>query len=302
MHEASSPGQSGMYRYLPKLSFCGDFIIRGGWRLGPRTLDEYEIVYFPVGSKSACTVGGNTYRLDEPCYIITKPNETHVYDFDAEKPIRHIFCHFVLESPVYISLPTFLKAEGIPHVLALLKYIVYLASKAELRYLERTSALLLSIVEELVAIFSHVTCDERPKAVPMQITEALVYLEEHISEPVNIHELAVRIGWSHEYFTRLFVRYVGLSPKQYVLRRRIEQACELLRGGSLFVKEIADFVGFQSEQYFCRAFVKSVGISATKYRERYADPRLLNLDLAPTGDIGAPYPLNRMFGPIKSQP
>jgi len=181
-----------------------------------------------------------------------------------------------------------------------MKYIVYLSSTVESRYLERTSAILLSILEELVAASSHDSNPATPFPVPVQITEALIYLEKHLYEPVAINKLAVSSGWSHEYFTRVFVRNVGLSPKQYVLQRRIEQACELLQGGSLSIKQIADYVGFQSEQYFCRAFVKLVGMTATKYRAGNADPRLLNQHLAPTGDITAPYPLNRMFGPTQT--
>ncbi|TLS50629.1 helix-turn-helix domain-containing protein [Paenibacillus antri] len=290
-------------RRLPRLSFCGDFVIRGGWKLGPREIAEYEVVYFPAGSHSTYETGGRTYSLDEPCYLLTKPGETHAYVFDAEKPIRHIFCHFVLEpdggglSPE--ALPVFVRADGVPHVPALLKYIVYLTSAAAPRYQERTSALLLAVLEELSTASragAGFVEGKRP-SVPLPITNALAEMEERLHESISIRELADRAGWSHEYFTRVFVSSLGMSPKQYVLRRRIERASELLRLQDLSVKEIAYRVGFQSEQYFSRVFVRHAGITATKYRDRHADPRILNLHLAPPNDIAAPYPLNRMFGP-----
>jgi AraC family transcriptional regulator len=180
-----------------------------------------------------------------------------------------------------------------------LKYIVYLASTMQPRYQERTAALLLAILEELGAA-SNTSCNDGAalrRAVPLQISNALAYVEEHLYESISIQQLAVWTGWSHEHFTRIFVQSQGLSPKQYILQRRVERACEMLRFQNMSIKEIAYKVGFQSEQYFSRAFVKHTGVTATKYKERYADPRLLNLHLAPVSEVTAPYPLNRMFGP-----
>ncbi|GGD97190.1 AraC family transcriptional regulator [Paenibacillus nasutitermitis] len=302
MKETSSFLDASMFNGLPGLYLCGDFTIRGGWQLGPRKNREYEIVYFPAGSKSVYTAGSVKYPLDEPCFILTRPGETHDYDFDSGKPIRHIFCHFVLpEGSRLDGLPAYIRAEGIAYVPALLKYVVYLASVMTANYRERISSLLLTILGELgaAAAAEQVAKEIPAKTVPMVITKAMAYMDEHLHEPLVIRELAELAGWSHEYFTRRFVQYQGQSPKQYLLQRRIDQACEMLCSDNLSIKEIAYKVGFQSEQYFSRAFIKVVGISATKYKERHADPRLLSLHLAPTGDINAPYPLNRMFGDLQ---
>jgi len=300
MEKETPPDGFDLYRRLPRLSFCGDFVVRGGWKLGPREIAEHEIVYFPSGSRSVYSAGGRAYALDGPCYLVTRPGETHAYDFDAEKPIRHLFCHFELdEGTSFEPLPVFVRAEGVPHAPQLLKSIVALASEAAPRYQERISAMLLTILEELraAALCGSGEAAGKKRSAPLQITNALAEMEERLHETVSIRELAARAGWSHEYFTRTFVAALGMSPKQYVLRRRIERASELLRLQDLSVKEIAYRVGFQSEQYFSRVFARQVGTTATRYREKHADPRVLNLHLAPPNDVAAPYPLNRLFGP-----
>lgn len=288
-----------IYSYLPTLSYCGDFIIRGDWELGPRANDDFEVVYFPAGSKSSYSYNGINYELDSPCFIFTPPGEEHAYYFDAGKPIRHLFAHFVLETDAdseVRSIPPVTKAESVPHLAELMKQIVYITSHTPIRWRERTSSLLRTVIEELASSDAEDTyASARLKTVPIQISKAAAYIEEHLHEPIAIKELASKVGWAHEYFTRVFVQTKGVSPIQYILHRRIDRACDILKFESSSIKEIAYFVGFKSEQYFCRAFTKIVGMSASKYRDKYKDPRINNLHLAPTGQITAPYPLNRYF-------
>ncbi|MGE7826713.1 AraC family ligand binding domain-containing protein [Paenibacillus sp. NPDC093718] len=78
----------------PVVHNVGDIIIQAGFVLGPRTIDDYELVYFPDGSGTVYEIGGQAFLLDEPCFIFTRPGEQHSYRFAAEKNVRHMFVHF----------------------------------------------------------------------------------------------------------------------------------------------------------------------------------------------------------------
>jgi len=292
--------QTELRSLLPHLIVCGDFNIRPGWTMGPRTIDDYEIVLFPAGSRTTYSVNGSGWLLHAPSFIFTCPGEEHAYHFDSSHPIRHLFAHFTLEAPdlwPIRGIPPVMPAERLPHAAQWMRHLLWLAGTTPARWRERAAALLLAILEELSSF--HAEADAAPvhhASSLLPIMKALEYMERHLHENISIRDLAALTGWTHEYFTRMFVRAKGVPPRQYLLGRRLERACGMLRLQSLSVKEIAYACGFQSEQYFSRAFAKMIGISPSKYRELNQDPRLLELNLAPASELSASYPMNRYFG------
>ena len=58
----------------------------------------------------------------------------------------------------------------------------------------------------------------------------------------------------------------SVSPKQYILGKRLVQSQYLLAKTDLSVKEIAESVGFENENYFSEYFSAKIGISALRYR------------------------------------
>lgn len=97
----------------------------------------------------------------------------------------------------------------------------------------------------------------------------LLYIEEHYSEPITISELARIMNVSTVYFSNRFKEVFHISPKQYLLSRRLYESQKLLRKTDLSVREIAEQVGFYNENYFSEFFSQKVGISALKFRKLY---------------------------------
>ena len=83
---------------------------------------------------------------------------------------------------------------------------------------------------------------------------------------VSLDALATRAGWSRFHFHRTFRRVVGETPKQYMLRLRLERAAARLAAGPAPILRIAAAVGFASHEVFTRAFRRQFGISPSAYR------------------------------------
>lgn len=102
----------------------------------------------------------------------------------------------------------------------------------------------------------------KPAAVPDKIPEVLetiaVYIEKHLGNgALNVEMLAEMAGFSRFHFARLFKKYYGLSPKKYLVARRIYRAMQLLmEEPGLPFKAVIMQCGFSSESYFCNAFRK----------------------------------------------
>ena len=92
------------------------------------------------------------------------------------------------------------------------------------------------------------------------------YIEDHLGDPsLDNSRLARELGVSEVYFRRLFAQATGASPRQYLLRLRMEKAKRLLCETPLTVGEIASRVGFGSVYHFCRTFRERTGQTPTEY-------------------------------------
>lgn len=92
-------------------------------------------------------------------------------------------------------------------------------------------------------------------------------LDRRLYEPVAIGEAARAVGLSPSQLTRLFRARFGEAPYAYLLRRRLETACLLLRSTALPVREIAFRLCFSDEHYFSSLFRQKTGLSPSQYRK-----------------------------------
>lgn len=93
------------------------------------------------------------------------------------------------------------------------------------------------------------------------IQSALKIIDYNYSRSLSVEEIARGFGYNESYFSRLFKKKTSLSPKQYILSKRMERAQELLKGGEAKIKEVATSVGFQDPLYFSKQFKKYFGYS-----------------------------------------
>ena len=102
----------------------------------------------------------------------------------------------------------------------------------------------------------------------VKFDEVLKYIEANYKNRITLEELASIMNISTMYFSNYFKRVFRISPKQYVLNKRLTESQRLLLEGRMSVKEIAYEVGFENANYFSEFFSQKVGISALKFRKR----------------------------------
>jgi AraC family transcriptional regulator len=119
---------------------------------------------------------------------------------------------------------------------------------------------------------SHSTCSlPAPKtavaALPgWRLRRVSDYIAAHLSEPIRLADLAASAGLTRMHFAAQFRVATGLRPHEYLLRRRIECARDMLSTSSLPVVEIALSVGFQTQAHFTTVFKRFVNETPYQWR------------------------------------
>ena len=98
------------------------------------------------------------------------------------------------------------------------------------------------------------------------IKHALSYIQLHFQEPITLQNLADAAGYSSYYFCKLFKKTTQLTPLQYVVRYRLEQAKKLLLTTNDSAETIMLNAGFRNYGYFWRTFKEIYGYSPQAYR------------------------------------
>ena len=101
------------------------------------------------------------------------------------------------------------------------------------------------------------------------------YIDDCFSSEIDLDEIAQQALFSRYHFIRLFRQAFRMTPHQYLMKRRIERAKELLIAGSSPVTDICFDIGFQSLGSFSTLFRRMVGTSPLDYRTRIVRPDIL---------------------------
>ncbi len=108
--------------------------------------------------------------------------------------------------------------------------------------------------------------EERAECAP--ITPCVYFIERNLDREITVPLLARQAHLSPSRLFQLFRKDFGLSPMQYVAKRRTEAAKRLLTSSSLSVGEVAARLGFRSANYFIRFFRKHAGVTPLALRRR----------------------------------
>lgn len=101
---------------------------------------------------------------------------------------------------------------------------------------------------------------------PFVLRNVLAFIEENLSEPLTLAELADQAALSEYHFARMFRQSMGQAPHQYVMLRRMEKAKVLVQHTAKPLTEIALACGFNSASHFSNRFRSVMGMTPSQLR------------------------------------
>ena len=254
---------------------CGTYRLTTKKRLptwSPHGRVDYQLLYVAAG-KAHFYIGGEDKVVTAGHMVLYQPKEEQHYEyFGIDKPevywvhftggdVRNTLRHYdiPLNDHVFYC--------GTPSTYVLLfKQMIEELQTCRVGYEE----LLEMCFRELLLVVQR-TRLEKPSIVSTQVQEEMAfarqYFHEHYNEPINIEDFAQSRHMSISLFMRNFKKVYEISPKQYILNLRMNNAQSLLETTDYTVSEIAAIVGYDNPLYFSRLYHKQKGQAPTDYRK-----------------------------------
>ncbi|HEX3075583.1 MAG TPA: helix-turn-helix domain-containing protein [Lachnospiraceae bacterium] len=242
--------------------------------------------------------GTATHIVDNERYIIKKGDvfvincsTSHGY----EDPVNFKICNIMFKSAfLYRSVSDIKRTAGFHALFVIEPYLAklhnfYSRLTLELSDYEIGKRLITSLIDEytemeegyqtfiqayfmqLVVFLSrrYSLAETKAKDSIINIASAISYMENHFKEQLTLQTLAELANISVRHFSRIFQETYNMTPMNYLLQLRMQNACSLLKNSKHAITDIAYESGFNDSNFFTRQFKKTYGVTPTKYRSDY---------------------------------
>lgn len=190
----------------------------------------------------------------------------HLYCTDEH--LRHIAEQIWDRSPASISLDEKIFSDD-PRITQLYRHFLLSSDwKQSANHLMLSTASTLMLTH-LVQTYSNVQWrlpNVRGGLAPAVLRNIQAYIEQHLSEPLTLTELALEARLSEFHFARMFKQSTQLAPHQYVMQRRMLRAETLVKNSALSLTDIAMACGFSSASHFSNRFKSMIGVTPSQLR------------------------------------
>ncbi len=146
----------------------------------------------------------------------------------------------------------------------------FLTELADIHDDEDLAAWLRKILEHVISTIER----QEDFTPPLLIGKALDFMRTHLHCDISRDETARHAGISPSHFSRLLKERTGRTFTELLRQCRVDLACDLLRGSSRPLAEIADLCGFCDQSYFTRVFQDVKGVTPSRFRQEAA-PRMV---------------------------
>ena len=129
--------------------------------------------------------------------------------------------------------------------------------------------LISSISNLATMIASYVLTENMIKPEYNEIIDRITkYIDKNISSDLSVKAITKMFGLSKNTLYRLFESEFGLPVGEYIIKRRIDTAKNLLKNKSLSISEVSDRVGMENYSYFAKVFKLKTGYTPSEYRKK----------------------------------
>lgn len=118
----------------------------------------------------------------------------------------------------------------------------------------------------------------KKNVISKSIQKCVDYIDLNLHTKITLEKLAEQTQLSTSYLSALFKKEVGINFTDYILKRRIDTAKNMLLYSKFSATEISEILAFSSQSYFIKIFRRETGLTPAKYKEKFSGKGLIAAD------------------------
>ena len=223
-----------------KLFGCGSCVAPDAWctTVSPT---PYRLYYVRNGD-AYFRLSNGEFKLKHGHFYLFPSSLPFLIRQDIKNRLDHLFYDFIMTPTVISSEPICVSLHDHP----LFSHFLTIMTETVQCWLDQESSESFDTICHTLEAFLSILFTVKPVCVPSDDTviRTVEYMESHISERVNIKEIAESMYLSEDYLIRKFKKVMGLTPYAYLSRLRTSIARSLIDSGVL-LKDAAEQTGFR---------------------------------------------------------
>ncbi|MCI5700120.1 MAG: AraC family transcriptional regulator [Lachnospiraceae bacterium] len=224
---------------------------------GPWIRNHYIFHYVQSG-KGYFIREKEQYSLKPGDVFLIRPSELCKYYADAKEPWCYIWIGFTGKRAEEFLASTIFKnnccVAHAPHT----KYLFSEIQNARYAHISLGFFLLSKIYELFLLLNDKKTENE-------YVEQALHYISTHYMEDITVEKIAKLLNIDRRHLGRLFLAQTGITPKEYLINVRLQNAANLLRNTSYSAAEVSRLVGYSDYCSFFKIFKKRYGVTPSDF-------------------------------------
>jgi AraC-type DNA-binding domain-containing proteins len=232
---------------------------------------DYLMMYVHSGEMKV-RLSGNDAVIKAGTVVLYRPGQEQLYRHNDECPVKCYWAHFTGYGVELLLKSLDFGEEGVfniginNEIPSLVKIMINDIHTRNVGY----KTIAVSLFMQVLTIISRKSLrnvnKEYKKAVDDIISLSLDYIHINYMKDIAVSELSQMNMLSTNRYIKVFKRELGVTPREYIIRLRLEKACELLGGTNFNIKQISSMVGMENQMYFSRLFKKYLGMTPSTYK------------------------------------
>lgn len=252
--------------YEVNINFCFMRTDQVSFHIPFHTHRCFELVYYFSG-KGHCKVDDVTFEYEKNHYVLIPPGSLH-NDEHTEK--CHLLCVGFTLDREYAFLHKMAGIDETRRIGSHLKIISGELKDKQEDFINVVNNSMSNVITEIKRGGSPST--GRSTTHQDLLAQAVNYIDEYFLSDITPEQLMEMTNYSYHRFRHIFKEALGLSPKQYILAKRLEYAKKLIATTQKTITEIGYLSGFPNTSLFIKQFHEKTGITPNKYRQQlYSD-------------------------------
>lgn len=259
------------------LTYCGYKECDAAQHISSGIRNYYMICVITEGTGN-CEVNEKVYHVKKGDILLLYPGVEAMLEIEPDEPCSYTWIGFAgvkaKECVMQLGFSHKNHVQSVEDTDKLHEVVLHMLQARELTFSNelKRNGLLKLFIAELIDQYNKQLSEAQMKDFhntesSAYIRNAITYIAENYASQIKINELADHIGVNRSYLASSFKKAMGYSPKEYLLRLRMEKAKKLLETTNQPINSIANSVGYTDQLAFSRMFKRYSGVSPKTYRD-----------------------------------